>query len=366
MAVGGDERDLELWDLESRQQSWAAKNVRHDFLDMRVPVAVDDIVFLNGAPDSSPLKRKRDSSTPAGPTNTIAVCSRHRYIRIYDTRVQRRPVQDIMHGERPWTRIAASADSRHIVVGDTTGEVLQFDVRTMKVSRRFGGPVGSIRGLSCHPTAPYVAACGLDRHLYVHNSNTGKLVGKFYLKQRLNGCVFTDELPVGALAEGTEELDDETMWQMLADNAAATGDGAGSDDDEDSTAEALSKAQAARKAARRARAASWDSADGAKEAWPAAGDWNKESGRDEDGSSDAGDVKDDEDSTSDASEADSLLNSSDEDDSEDEEADSDDSDEETAAMVSSSVAQHSLRKEVNTVRRAQDLKRKQRKARPRR
>ena len=40
---------------------------------------------------------------------------------------------------------------------------------------------------------PYVSSCGLDRHARVHNYNTGKLIHKQYLKQRLTAIVMTNE-----------------------------------------------------------------------------------------------------------------------------------------------------------------------------
>jgi len=42
VAVGGREHDLKVWDLETQQNVWKARNVKHDFLDMRVPVWITD------------------------------------------------------------------------------------------------------------------------------------------------------------------------------------------------------------------------------------------------------------------------------------------------------------------------------------
>ncbi|KAL3246880.1 hypothetical protein MRX96_057387 [Rhipicephalus microplus] len=47
VATGGKENELKLWDLENLQKPvFVAKNVRNDFLDLRVPVWVTDMDFL--------------------------------------------------------------------------------------------------------------------------------------------------------------------------------------------------------------------------------------------------------------------------------------------------------------------------------
>lgn len=41
ISVGGNEYDLELYNIESQKSLWKAKNLPHDKLDMRVPVWVN-------------------------------------------------------------------------------------------------------------------------------------------------------------------------------------------------------------------------------------------------------------------------------------------------------------------------------------
>lgn len=63
IATGGKEHPLQLYDLEQDKVTFKEKNVRHDWLEMRVPIWVSDIGFL---PDSS----------------KIATCSRYGYVSI--------------------------------------------------------------------------------------------------------------------------------------------------------------------------------------------------------------------------------------------------------------------------------------------
>ena len=49
LAAGGKERELGLWDTETQQAVWEARNVPHDKLDLRQPVWVTAISFLDMA-----------------------------------------------------------------------------------------------------------------------------------------------------------------------------------------------------------------------------------------------------------------------------------------------------------------------------
>jgi ribosome biogenesis protein NSA1 len=113
-ATGGEERDLHIWKVEpiesiaaavdeeedadsnseqpKRKQGqpiihWKAKNVKNDFLDMRVPISIVDLQFVN----------------PFGvaPTKIVTI-SRHKFFRVYDVnRDGRRPLLTVEHGEHP-------------------------------------------------------------------------------------------------------------------------------------------------------------------------------------------------------------------------------------------------------------------------
>lgn len=47
VATGGEENPLKLFDINQKQMIFTAKNVRHDSLELRVPVSIKDIGFLN-------------------------------------------------------------------------------------------------------------------------------------------------------------------------------------------------------------------------------------------------------------------------------------------------------------------------------
>jgi ribosome biogenesis protein NSA1 len=200
---------LTLVDVNNQKTIFQAKNVRHNTLDLRVPVWIRDIRFFL---DSSKL------ITGTG----------HHQIRVYDIRTQRRPVLDYTVGEHPINVIlpvpsqgtVGPANPKTVsfdytvLCADTVGNIVQTDLRKVgHVVGKYRGPTGSIRGLDVHGEGPgaLLASCGLDRYLYMHQLDTKKLVTKFYLKQRLGAVAFLDE---GKAAEEEEDEEDE-VWDEL-------------------------------------------------------------------------------------------------------------------------------------------------------
>ncbi|XP_051971421.1 WD repeat-containing protein 74-like [Xyrauchen texanus] len=171
VATGGKENTLKVWDLERPDKPvFTAKNVAHDWLDMRVPVWVRDIGFI---PDS----------------DKIVTCTGHNQVRVYDPSAsQRRPVMEAKCGEFPLTALSLPASQGTVVVGNTHGQLTILDLRKGLVRGCLKGLAGAVRGLQCHPSLPLVASCGLDRFLRVHSLEDHSLQHKVYLKSRLN-CV---------------------------------------------------------------------------------------------------------------------------------------------------------------------------------
>ncbi|XP_072031276.1 WD repeat-containing protein 74-like [Amphiura filiformis] len=174
VATGGKENDLKVWDLnDPTEPIFKAKNVRNDFLDLRVPVWVTDMQFL---PES----------------DKIVTCTGHHKVRLYDPSTpRRRPVLDVEFDEYPIMSLSALSDGNSVIVGNSHGYMGRIDLRKGLVRRVYRGFAGSIRSLQCHPTLPVVASCGLDRFLRIHDTVTGKLQTKVYLKSRLNCLLFS-------------------------------------------------------------------------------------------------------------------------------------------------------------------------------
>lgn len=95
VAVGGRENELKLYDLAAQRVEepvFTARNVAHDWLNVRVPVHIKDIAFLDAK-------------------NRMVTVSAHRHVRLYDpSSSQKRPVAELKFGEDALTTVASRPD----------------------------------------------------------------------------------------------------------------------------------------------------------------------------------------------------------------------------------------------------------------
>ncbi|XP_059574483.1 WD repeat-containing protein 74 [Alligator mississippiensis] len=203
VGTGGKENALKVWDLQQPQEPiFRAKNVRHDWLNLRVPVWDRDLQFLPGS-------------------EKIITCTGHHQVRVYDpSSPQRRPVLEVTYGEHPLTALSLAPGANSVVVGSARGDVAVIDLRQGRLLKCLKGFAGAVRGVQCHPTRPLVASCGLDRFLRLHGLDDKRLQHKVYLKSQLNCLLLTsreaweDEDPDPAKAEEVKEEEDE-LWAAM-------------------------------------------------------------------------------------------------------------------------------------------------------
>ncbi|GAX13932.1 ribosome biogenesis protein NSA1 [Fistulifera solaris] len=197
VAMGGKERETVLWDLNTSQQVWKAKNLPPDAQTLLQPqVWPTAISFL------------KDSVFSNADGNIMAVGSAYNEVRIYDIRIKdaqaiRRPFAVTPFGLIEHRVTALCQTNAHtLVVGDSAGHLNAVDLRKLgKKSRvkksitttvgsqgRFVGPVGSVQSVVKHYDSPVIAAVALDRMLRVYDSENRKKLACMYLKQRLK-CV---------------------------------------------------------------------------------------------------------------------------------------------------------------------------------
>jgi len=156
-ATGGKENDLKIWNLSSdkpEEPAFKARNLPHDFLDLRVPVWIQDLTFL---PRTSEL---------------VATCTRYGQIRLYDVRAGQRPVSNVQFVDHAIMSISSTMNDRQVIVGTAKGEAGLYDLRNPgqeKLVKKFHDFSGSIRCMVASQELPYVISCGLDRHVYVHH-----------------------------------------------------------------------------------------------------------------------------------------------------------------------------------------------------
>lgn len=172
--TGGNENELKLWRIGESKPVFQAKNLPHDWLQLRQPVWVSDLCFL-----------------PESGGKLVATCSRYGYVRLYDTRVQRRPVSNVEFKPLAATCIAPSFDERQVIVGFGRGQLHQVDLRNKgKPDKGYKGSVGSVMDVVCISTSPrLLASVSLDRFLKIHDYNTKQLIYKEYLTSKLSNIL---------------------------------------------------------------------------------------------------------------------------------------------------------------------------------
>ncbi|XP_063175232.1 WD repeat-containing protein 74 isoform X1 [Chroicocephalus ridibundus] len=203
LGTGGKENSLKVWDLQRPQEPvFRAKNVRNDWLDLRVPIWDRDLQFLPGS-------------------EKIVTCTAHHQVRLYDpSSPQRRPVLETTFGEAPLTALDVVPGGTSVVVGSARGDVAVIDLRQGRVLKCLKGFAGGVRGLQCHPTLPLVASCGLDRFLRVHHLGDKRLRHKVYLKSRLTCLLLSTQRDWEAEEEPppppeVKEEEGDALWDAL-------------------------------------------------------------------------------------------------------------------------------------------------------
>ncbi|CAE7223385.1 WDR74 [Symbiodinium sp. CCMP2456] len=215
-AFGGLENDVKIFDLERKEVTWTARNVREDSLCLRVPVKVSTLGW---------------ATTMCTSRSLITCGTADGKIRVYDANTQRRPLFELRVGYKVgvgaggWTgveddtkrpllccRVAAvRGDGWGLFVGDTLGVLREYDLRNLPKTqtaaippgrkahlnlamkelpfkRGYRGIMGAIRDVDVHCGGKALAAVGLGRFAYVFPTVGREMICKVYLKQKLN-CV---------------------------------------------------------------------------------------------------------------------------------------------------------------------------------
>ncbi|KAI7902667.1 uncharacterized protein BX663DRAFT_552074 [Cokeromyces recurvatus] len=235
-AIGGKERDLCIYDLTSILQNktkeaigpnkntsshkknqnnpalglvFQAKNVKNDFLDLRQPIWIHDLQFVNKE------------------ATQVALVTHYHQFRLYDTKAARRPIKNIEIGKQPFKRLSVGIDYNHVIFSDTMSNVIMLNIQTGKKTAQFKGFTGAVSDITTvpHPTMTddekkerFVATVSLDRFLRVHETSTvyRHLTDKAYLKQRLT-CLLVDESYEYPLPKKNDEEEEEenAMWESM-------------------------------------------------------------------------------------------------------------------------------------------------------
>ena len=197
IAIGGKNVDLKIWDIETSQEMFKAKNVPNDSLDIPVPIWPTDVAWSS--------------------SQSVLACTAFNQIRAYDLR-QRRPVKDIslqLKGDdqnRHLNCIVVKPGTNDAIVGDIFGKVSIVDVfRKSKLIASFKGPKASVRSLDVQTESNTLACGGLDRYVRIFDLTSHKQLGRCYVKQKLTAVTMAG-LPMPKSIEDGGSNDDELDW----------------------------------------------------------------------------------------------------------------------------------------------------------
>jgi WD40 repeat protein len=112
------------------------------------------------------------------------------HLRLYDSRTGQRPSQSYdIATDFSLTTVCAMEDGVRTFIGDGGGNIFQHDLRTGRRLLTLKGGAGGIKDVKLISNESEVAAVGLDRHLRVYDSKTGKLRRTVYLKNRQTAVI---------------------------------------------------------------------------------------------------------------------------------------------------------------------------------
>jgi hypothetical protein len=228
LALGGQDRETVVFDIESTKQLFKCKNLPPHPQTLLTPLVWPTCIEFMGVEG-----------------NLFAVGTAHHEVRLYDTRVARRPVQYTPEHLFEYRVTALCHDAinheHDLFVGDAAGTILKLDLRALGRGTssvdpvRYAGPAGSVRQLAVRDNK--LAAVGLDRMLRIYNIGSTKEVHTIYMKQRLN-CLLLGREPWKVDSDDADDddgdIDQEDVVRDYVDSDD-DGDMSGGDDDDGSS-----------------------------------------------------------------------------------------------------------------------------------
>jgi hypothetical protein len=276
-ATGGKDMDLHIWDVREvvkqlqlqepspakLQPIWRAKNMKHDALDLKVPVWITAISFItmeqsHASEEVVVAKHKphprQSTATTDGQGDAsifpeamkVVVGTAHHHIKVYDTSRTRRPVLFAKVGEYPvramsWIPASPQHPAGEALFSDTTGNLTSVDLVTGDVSGGYRGLAGAATAVAAGTDKPMVVSAGLDRYVRVfEREGKRRCIQKVYIKQRAASVVLDEhyQIPVaGTTAHGSTTR--AVKKARMAGKSSADADAAHSEAEGDSDADSV-------------------------------------------------------------------------------------------------------------------------------
>ena len=179
LAVGCQGAELKVYDMldESRSVVFAGKGGKPNAVGLCDRPWNSAVAFNHGRDDGS----------------HIVVGTGYGNVRLYDTRVGRRPQLDVPFKGYRITCIAPERCGNRWWVGDASGNLQVYDVRAGTYHGAIKGIGGSVRSLDIHPKEPLIASVGLDRFVRVNSLQSSRsCVVRMYATSQLTAVGFLE------------------------------------------------------------------------------------------------------------------------------------------------------------------------------
>ncbi|KAG7195711.1 Ribosome biogenesis protein nsa1 (NOP7-associated protein 1) [Scheffersomyces spartinae] len=221
---------------------FSAKNVKNDHLDLRVPIWITGIQFLESESSGS---------------YKLITTTRYGQLRIYNTLEGKRPRHDYQLCEKPVLTVNfANEDHTEVIITDTHTLMGKFSLTnvdsrgfqmhsasagdivkpTLKLLGKYlGGNTGATFGTDVVEDEMFAAA-GLDRYFRLFDVSTREVLAKIYLGVEASAVLLLDiedeEVEQQAEEEdkpkkrarkdttGEDEVDEEELWAQLGEEEA--------------------------------------------------------------------------------------------------------------------------------------------------
>lgn len=217
IATGGKGRqnNLKVWDLETKTKVFTSKNLPNDYLELEVPVWDSDIVFVDA--------------------HQLVTCSRHGYLRVYDTRKQRRPVLNYVNAKEQIAYGCATVHENTLFAGSASGIVRAFDTRKMKtILHTYKGFTGSVTDIVTDNNGKYLFTSCLDRFVRVHAVESTAVQYQCYVKSKATQILMRtyDDEPDCVMLEDSKESDEDQQSDDNSDEESSERSGSDSEYEE--------------------------------------------------------------------------------------------------------------------------------------
>lgn len=208
IAIAGKDNLMKIWDVETQKCVFKAKNVPHDYLNMKQPIWDNGICYLGSCHSNE--ERMEQMGDAFG--NLLCTRTAYHQVRFFDRRAQERPVHQHYFEDHNFTAMCPSTENVHeVVVGTAIGKMFKyhFEERRNKKLTIYRKIAGSVRDIKFHPNKKLICCVSADRYLRVYDQSSKEMLHSVYLMQRLTSMLLTKDRYVSNDEDECGEEEDE-------------------------------------------------------------------------------------------------------------------------------------------------------------